>query len=80
MHGNVWEWCQDENYPINKNELIEDCGYNEDKNNHLITGNRVLRGGSFLGHAASVGSAFRSGDYPSLGDNNIGFRPARTFR
>jgi formylglycine-generating enzyme required for sulfatase activity len=68
MHGNVWEWCEDdwqENYinaPINGSALISQSDI------------KLLRGGSWGFSPANCRSAYR--DYNGLGydDLSIGFR------
>jgi formylglycine-generating enzyme required for sulfatase activity len=80
MYGNVWCWCQDgyKSYPGPKGG-----GAIEDKEDYLIilsSTSRVLRGGSFLSHAVYVRSARRFRDVPTGRGDNVGFRPARTFR
>lgn len=79
MHSNVWEWTQDlyKDYPKSQaGEAIED---KEDVLNEISEGSRVLRGGSFYGFAAYVGSAFRNHRAPTWSSDG-GFRPARTMR
>jgi formylglycine-generating enzyme required for sulfatase activity len=68
MHGNVWEWCEDdwnENYinaPINGSALIS------------RSKRKLVRGGSWYGNPVHCRSAYR--DHNILGLNNyaIGFR------
>ncbi|MFM6825449.1 MAG: formylglycine-generating enzyme family protein [Dolichospermum sp.] len=70
MHGNVWEWCQDdwhENYegaPIDGSAWIS------------LTNRKVLRGGSWFSHADYCRSAYRSTAVADFNSNNIGFRVA----
>jgi formylglycine-generating enzyme required for sulfatase activity len=67
MHGNVWEWCEDdwqENYinaPVNGSALISRSDY------------KLLRGGSWYGNPAYCRSAFRNYDNLDYYDY-IGFR------
>ena len=69
MHGNVWEWCQDdwhdnyENAPTNSK-----AWYSEDKSR------KVTRGSSWLSNPSGCRSASR--DYSSRGDHyiDVGFR------
>jgi uncharacterized protein (TIGR02996 family) len=69
MHGNVWEWCQDE-YRLYE-ELIT--------KNTLETANiyecaRVLRGGSWVNGVGLCRAARRFRIAPSYRFNNLGFR------
>src|SRR5262249_22722195 len=79
MHGNVFTWCQEsyKQYPAPK-----DDGAFEDKEDFLsieLSKNRMLRGGSFFDPASNVRCALRYSSVPSLRNNGVGFRPARTF-
>jgi formylglycine-generating enzyme required for sulfatase activity len=70
MHGNVWEWCQDQwhnNYegaPVNGNAWLAEG--DEPR--------RVLRGGSWSSNPRNCRSAYRADDTPDYRYNNIGFR------
>jgi formylglycine-generating enzyme required for sulfatase activity len=81
MHGNVNTWCQESyqgDYPASKNgDAIED---KEGELSIISTVSRVLRGGSFLLQASDARSASRLRLVPSYRNNDVGFRPARTFR
>jgi len=69
MHGNVWEWVQDnwhENYqdaPTDGSVWQEDDG-----------GRRVLRGGSWYDTPNYLRSAYRSHNTPGVRFNSVGFR------
>lgn len=75
MHGNAWEWVQDqysENYQ----------GAPTDGRAWEIGGDasrRVLRGGSWGYNPRYLRSAYRSRGAPDIRDGNSGFRVARTF-
>jgi formylglycine-generating enzyme required for sulfatase activity len=78
MLGNALEWCQERvtyyrpAFPWSEDrEDIRDID--------RIIG-RVLRGGAFAYQAVLVRSAVRGGIEPAYRGNNVGFRPARTFR
>jgi eukaryotic-like serine/threonine-protein kinase len=80
MHGNVWVWCQERyrNYPAAKgDEVVED---REDVLAVDPAAARVLRGGSFNTQARNVRCADRARNVPSLRNNDVGFRVARTVR
>ena len=69
MHGNVWEWCQD-NWHENYQGAPDDGSPWEDGKSVA----RVLRGGSWYYGAASARSAARSLLNPDNRDNDVGFR------
>jgi|GEM_PF-385324 len=70
MHGNVWEWCQD-NYhdsyqdaPTNGKAWLND-------NIHQL---QVRRGGSWFYYPELCRSAYRNGNTPDMDLNSLGFR------
>jgi formylglycine-generating enzyme required for sulfatase activity len=75
MHGNVWEWCED--------------NWHDDYSNHPPTNGSVwrggkmnfcvLRGGSWCEDAYHVRSAIRAGYDPEIRQGDFGFRVARTL-
>ena len=71
MSGNVWEWTSSlfRPYPYHAADGREDLG---------AEGRRVLRGGAFVGDAASVRSAVRAWPAPGYWDWLGGFRVALT--
>jgi formylglycine-generating enzyme required for sulfatase activity len=79
MLGNMNEWCNDpyELYDHRSEDLPNILI--DTQNNILEKKHRLLRGGSFIAHAAFVRSADRSRYVPSNRLTNLGFRPARTY-
>ncbi len=79
LHGNDWEWCQDVYgaYP----KAVDDKVTIDNNNSKNIKSNdsRVLRGGSFDFRPSNARSANRNSFGPALRDDDLGFRPARTF-
>jgi formylglycine-generating enzyme required for sulfatase activity len=70
MHGNIWEWCQDE-WHQNYNEAPADgCAWITENDNHY----RLLRGGSWSDNPENCRSANRYDFNPVFRDFNIGFR------
>jgi formylglycine-generating enzyme required for sulfatase activity len=74
MHGNVWEWCEDNWHP-------DYVGAPEDASvwKGGDASSRVLRGGSWLGIPQDLRSAGRIRYRPGNRYDNIGFRVARTL-
>jgi len=73
MHGNVWEWCQDEWHESYDRAPDDGSAWEE----NATGGRRVVRGGSWLSGPQDLRSAGRGGN--STGDrvSCIGFRVAR---
>ena len=71
MHGNVWEWCQDnwhsnyEGAPTDGNAWLD----NEESSDR-----KLLRGGSWDNFPHRCRSAYRSNNYLDNLNYNIGFR------
>jgi len=74
MHGNVWEWCEDNWHP-NYEDAPEDGSAWKGGN----ASSRVLRGGSWSGIPRVLRSADRDGYPPDFRDDDVGFRVARTL-
>jgi formylglycine-generating enzyme required for sulfatase activity len=70
MHGNVWEWCQDDWHNDYEGAPIDGSAWlnNEEDNN-----GKLLRGGSWNDNPENCRSAFRYSPY-LLTHHNIGFR------
>jgi formylglycine-generating enzyme required for sulfatase activity len=72
MHGNVWEWCEDEWHddyegaPTDGSAWVGGGG-----------GDRVDRGGAWYGVAFDCRSANRFRYMPSFGCGHVGFRLLR---
>jgi formylglycine-generating enzyme required for sulfatase activity len=80
LHGNVYNWCQEEyqgDYAVSKSgKGFED---EEDRLQIISIKSRVLRGGSFYDPASDVRCAKRHRVVPTYRHVHVGFRPARTF-
>ncbi len=78
VHGNVEEWCQDDWNDGAIDELKEFAWPLPDGSPLLGTGavNRVVRGGSWDGHAGSCRSAYRNRLPRAYRFAGVGFRPA----
>ncbi|ALB43585.1 hypothetical protein AA650_16705 [Anabaena sp. WA102] len=75
MHGNVWEWCQDD-YQENYINAPTDGG----ASTVLSATSRLLRGGSWLNRAGDCRSAHRHGDLRDYRYGRCGFRVVSSFR
>jgi formylglycine-generating enzyme required for sulfatase activity len=74
MHGNVWEWCQDD-WVDNYDETPRDgTAYKKSKDS-----NKVLRGGSCVSYSGLARSTLRFRNDPSDRDGLVGFRLLRTL-
>jgi len=73
MHGNVWEWCEDEyhaNYQGSPADGSAWLGGSSD---------RVCRGGSWFSGAPACRSSRRGGGVPSRRIATLGFRPSKSL-
>jgi formylglycine-generating enzyme required for sulfatase activity len=71
MHGNVWEWCQDDWHSDYEGAPIDGSAWldNEESSNR-----KLLRGGSWYDNPERCRSAFRSYDNLDSISDSIGFR------
>ncbi len=74
MHGNVWEWCEDD-WSENYNETPRDGSAYRDKKSER----KVIRGGSWFNFANRSRSSIRYRFDPANRDNDWGFRLLRTL-
>ena len=77
MHGNVWEWCEDQwhgSYKDKPNDLKASGGAWATEG----SGNRVLRGGSWIDNPRALRSPYRINNDLRDRDRFRGFRVART--
>ena len=67
LSGNVWEWTRSvyKEYPYDAGDGREDLNSSDD---------RVLRGGAFYNYRLDVRCAYRYGNLPNDGDDDLGFR------
>ncbi|EIJ35952.1 formylglycine-generating enzyme family protein [Thiothrix nivea] len=87
MHGNVWEWCEDEwRSHLGTEDMLfspspsgrgvgvrETAAGGQEQGAGVL---RVVRGGSWNYYGRSVRSAIRNGNVPDFRNLNIGFRLA----
>ncbi len=74
MHGNVWEWIEDDWHENYKGAPKDGSSWIDNPRGSL----RVLRGGSWNGRALNCRSAIRICHSPGFRDFDIGFRLARS--
>ena len=75
VHGNVWEWCQDNWHEDYNGDPPDDGSVWQGGDTPL----RVVRGGSWGNSPRNLRSAYRLGVPPGSRGLNIGFRLARTL-
>ena len=75
MHGNVWEWCEDNWHEDYRGNPPADGSIWGGGNESL----RVLRGGSWVDGPLILRSADRLRYLPGIRDVSFGFRVARTL-
>ncbi|MFM6266763.1 MAG: formylglycine-generating enzyme family protein, partial [Dolichospermum sp.] len=77
MHGNVWEWCQDD-WHDNYEDAPTDGSVWTGLSTGLSNDMKVLRGGSWFSHADYCRSAYRTYSVADFNSSNIGFRVVRS--
>jgi formylglycine-generating enzyme required for sulfatase activity len=70
MHGNVWEWCEDDWHSSYEGAPTDGSAWLEENN----TKNKLLRGGSWSGLPRDCRSAYRSNVSRDGRYNDVGFR------
>ncbi|MFN6564068.1 MAG: SUMF1/EgtB/PvdO family nonheme iron enzyme [Nostoc sp. ChiSLP01] len=70
MHGNIWEWCLDVYNDNYQGAPKDGSTWLTGKNNRI----KLLRGGSWYGHAGNCRSADRNLYVRAYRDINVGFR------
>src|SRR5262249_29946052 len=78
MHGNVWEWCEDDWHPMYNGAPSDGSPWKGGEwKGHASR--RVQRGGSWATDWANLRSAFRFQSRPESRNGDVGFRVARTL-
>ena len=75
MHGNVWEWCEDQ-YRNSYNGAPTDGSAWTGLD---MAAGRVIRGGGWISYAVYCRSAGRGAGTPGLRGDSLGFRLSRTL-
>jgi formylglycine-generating enzyme required for sulfatase activity len=70
MHGNVWEWCEDDWHENYKGTPVDGRAWIDSPRGNL----RVARGGSWRSYARNCRSAYRSRNVPENRGDYFGFR------
>jgi formylglycine-generating enzyme required for sulfatase activity len=76
MHGNVWEWCQDDWHENYESAPIDGDAWLDDNNNQSL---KMLRGGSWFLIPRYCRSAYRYGIVRDYWYSYIGFRVVCAF-
>ncbi|MBD2339844.1 SUMF1/EgtB/PvdO family nonheme iron enzyme [Calothrix sp. FACHB-156] len=83
MHGNVWEWCQDDWHSSYQGAPADGSAWFDDKNQlYQKQGRTVLRGGSWVSIPVDCRSASRDLNHRAVRDvivNFVGFRVVCAF-
>ena len=84
MHGNVWEWCENDQHNNYTNALIDSIAWNSRscKSNKMYSGNdnRMATGGSWYADARLCRSALRHSPWREIRGDRFGFRVVSSFR
>ncbi len=75
MHGNVWEWCEDEAYESYSGAPVVGRAWVSS----ALAAARVFRGGSWYNYAIYCRSADRNWNAPGSRRDDVGFRLSRTL-
>jgi formylglycine-generating enzyme required for sulfatase activity len=73
MHGNVWEWCEDQWHENYEGAPDDGSAWTSGSDSE----SRLLRGGSWNINAINCRSAYRFRDDADFRSLNIGFRVVR---
>jgi formylglycine-generating enzyme required for sulfatase activity len=73
MHGNVWEWCEDEFHESYNGAPVDGSAW---VSSAMATA-RVVHGGGWYSSAVFCRSAFRDGHTPGVRNDALGFRLSR---
>jgi formylglycine-generating enzyme required for sulfatase activity len=76
MHGNVWEWCEDDWHENYIDAPTDGSAWNSQSGSNT----KLLRGGSWGSNARNCRSAGRAGDSRDRRSNYDGFRVVSSFR
>jgi formylglycine-generating enzyme required for sulfatase activity len=77
MHGNVWEWCEDDWHDNYAGAPTDGRAWVNTPSRGSL---RVIRGGGWYSNAVDCRSALRSGGAPGYRYGYLGFRLLRTYR
>jgi formylglycine-generating enzyme required for sulfatase activity len=76
MHGNVWEWCEDDWHENYIDAPTDGSAWNSQSGSNT----KLLRGGSWSYHARYCRSAYRIRDSRDIRYSSCGFRVVSSFR
>jgi formylglycine-generating enzyme required for sulfatase activity len=76
MHGNVYEWCEDDWHNSYEGALTDGSAWTEENRTET---KRLLRGGSWDDNPGGCRSAMRDDDSRGLRSDNLGFRVVCVF-
>jgi formylglycine-generating enzyme required for sulfatase activity len=74
MHGNLWEWCEDDWHGNYEGAPTDGSAWIDAKNKEGNKTLHPLRGGSWIGFPGYCRSACRHDDFLGVRANNVGFR------
>ncbi len=77
VHGNVYEWVEDEYHKSYKSAPTDGSAWITSSNNEVVS--RVVRGGSWLYDPQNLRSAVRNVSIPTFRSFDFGFRLSRTL-